>query len=130
MDRVAPSAPEPNLTDRRGSLDRHVEPGSNRGIHWVTAGRKRRPGPAELSLRGRIGAHLLHARYDSKLLTANARAAFLGSFERAVDPDGVLPVDERRRRAGHLRAAHFARLARLSAIARGRRARRGHCGHD
>lgn len=76
--------------------------------------------PVDLALRGRIGAHLLHARYDSRALTANARAAFLSSFERAVDPDGVLPAEERRRRAAHLRAAHFARLARLSALARRR----------
>lgn len=80
----------------------------------------------DLVLRGRIGAHLLHARYDSRALTANARTAFLASFERAVDPDGRLPADERRRRAAHLRAAHFARLARLSALARRARARRRH----
>ena len=79
---------------------------------------------SDLVLRGRIGAHLLHARYDSRVLTAPARAAFLASFERAVDPDGLLPADERRRRAAHLRAAHFARLARLSALARRKRARR------
>jgi hypothetical protein len=76
--------------------------------------------PADLALRGRIGAHLLHARYDSRVLTAPARAAFLASFERAVDPDGLLPVDERRRRAAHLRAAHFARLARRRRAARRR----------
>lgn len=86
--------------------------------------RERRSDPADLALRGRIGAHLLHSRYDSKVLTAPARAAFLASFERAVDPDGSLPADERRRRAAHLRAAHFARLARLSALARRRRAER------
>jgi hypothetical protein len=80
--------------------------------------------PAERSLRGRIGAHLLHARYDSRALTANARAAFLDRFARQVDPEGRLPPDERRRRAAHLRAAHFARLARLSALARARRAQR------
>ena len=86
--------------------------------------RERSSDPADLALRGRIGAHLLHARYDSKVLTAPARAAFLASFERAVDPDGSLPADERRRRAAHLRAAHFARRARLSALARRRRAKR------
>lgn len=78
----------------------------------------------DLVLRGRIGAHLLHARYDSRTLTANARAAFLASFERVVDPDGRLPVEERQRRAAHLRAAQFARLARLSALARKGRTRR------
>lgn len=78
----------------------------------------------DLVLRGRIGAHVLHARDDSRRLTTNARAAFLASFERAVDPDGRLPAEERRRRATHLRAAHFARLARLSALARRARAQR------
>lgn len=79
---------------------------------------------ADLALRGRIGAHLLHARYDSRGLTAPARAAFLASFERAVDPERRLPADERRRRAAHARAAHFARLARLSVLARRARAAR------
>lgn len=79
---------------------------------------------ADLSLRGRIGAHVLHAHYDSRMLTAPARAAFLASFEREVDPDGLLPAEERRRRAAHLRAAHFVRLARLSAVARRRRTKR------
>jgi hypothetical protein len=85
--------------------------------------RYRKTDPTDLSLRGRIGAHVLHARYDSRLLTANARAAFLAGFEQRVDPGGLLPADERRRRANHLRAAHFARLARLSALARRRRER-------
>ena len=80
--------------------------------------------PAERALRGRIGAHLLHARYDSRVLTTPARAAFLARFEALVDPNGSLPADERRRRASHLRAAHFARLARLSALARKARAAR------
>jgi len=56
---------------------------------------------SDLVLRGRIGARVLHARYDPRLLTANARTAFLASFERAVDPDGRLPADERRRQATH-----------------------------
>lgn len=82
------------------------------------AERRRASERSDLVLRGRIGAHLLHARYDSRTLTANARAAFLASFEREVDPDCRLPAEERQRRAAHLRAAHFARLARLSALAR------------
>ncbi len=79
---------------------------------------------SERALRGRIGAHLLHATHDSRRLTARARAAFLGSFERQVDPDGSLPADERRRRAAHARAAYFARLARRSAIVRAKRKQR------
>jgi hypothetical protein len=90
--------------------------------------RRSRFSPSERALRGRIGAHLLHATHDSRRLTENARAAFMASFERQVDPDGSLPADERRRRAAHARAAHFARLARLSVVSRQRRrrnARRG-----
>src|SRR5688572_25967151 len=74
--------------------------------------------PEEMARRGRIGAHRLHALYDSRELTAAGRAAFLATFEREVDPGGVLPEAERRRRAEHARRAHFQRLARLSAIAR------------
>ena len=79
--------------------------------------------PAEASLRGRLGAHVLHATYDSRAITAKARAAFLARFEQQVDPAGALPPDERRRRADHLRKAHFARLALKSAQARRRKAK-------
>jgi hypothetical protein len=90
----------------------------------ATRRRTSRMDRTDLALRGRIGAHLLHARHDSRVLTAPARAAFLARFEREVDPTGSLPADERRRRASHLRAAYFARLARLSALARKTRAAR------
>ncbi len=78
---------------------------------------------AEMALRGRIGAFRLHATHDPRETTANGRAAFLKRFEHQVDPDGVLPADERQRRAMYARKAHFARLALKSA--RSRRARRG-----
>lgn len=74
--------------------------------------------PEQRSLRARLAAHELHARHDSKQLTAPARAAFMDSFLAKVDPEGVLPEAERIRRAQHLRKAHFARLALLSAKAR------------
>src|SRR5215217_7741773 len=74
--------------------------------------------PEEMSRRGRIGAHRLHATHDSREITAPAREAFLARFEAEVDPDGVLHPEERQRRADHARKAHFARLSRLSAIAR------------
>lgn len=74
--------------------------------------------PNEMALRGRIGAYRLHATHDPKETTAKARAQFLAKFEAEVDPDGVLPEAERKRRAEYARKAHFARLARLSAIAR------------
>ena len=72
----------------------------------------------EASLRGRIGAYALHARYDARKTTSAARAAFLGRFEAEVDPDGTLPPDERARRAEMARKGYFARLALASAKAR------------
>ena len=64
----------------------------------------------------------MHATHDSKKLTENARKAFNDRFEREADPDGKLPDDERRRRAEHLRKAHFTQLALKSAKARRERA--------
>lgn len=77
--------------------------------------------PGDRALAARIGALRLHATHDPRATTARAREAFLGSFEREVDPDRVLPAAERARRAACARRAHFAQLARLSA--RKRRAR-------
>src|SRR5438067_1947749 len=74
--------------------------------------------PAERRLRAQLGAHAMHARNDPKKTTAKARAAFLDGFEAKADPTGVLPVEERRRRAEHLRKAHFTRLALASAKVR------------
>jgi hypothetical protein len=78
--------------------------------------------PGEQSLRGRLAAHVLHARRDPRQTTANGRAAFLARFEREVDPAGVLDPTERRRRAEHARRAYFTRLA-LAAV-QARRAKR------
>jgi hypothetical protein len=74
--------------------------------------------PSEMALRGRIGAYALHARRDPRETTARARVSFLQRFEREVDPEGVLPEHERRRRAEYARKAYFARLALTSARAR------------
>lgn len=74
--------------------------------------------PEQMSLRGRLGAHTVHARYDSRQLTAKARKSFLESFEREVDPEGILPPKERARRAAHARKAYFTKLALKSAQAR------------
>ena len=79
---------------------------------------ERRFDPEEMALRGRIGAHVSKSRHDARILTAQARAAFLHRFEREVDPDGTLPEEERQRRAEHARKAYFARLALASARAR------------
>ena len=76
----------------------------------------------ERSIRARIGAHSLHASYDSRDLTKNARVAFDKGFEDQVDPDRTLPETERLRRAASARKAYFAKLALKSAQARRRKA--------
>jgi hypothetical protein len=76
----------------------------------------------EKSLRGKIGAAAQQSKHDTRETTAAARDAFLASFERSVDPDGVLPEAERYRRAVAARKAHMLSLALKSARARRRRA--------
>jgi hypothetical protein len=84
---------------------------------------KRTPlSPTERVLRARAAAHAKHAKHDAKAAMDNARTVFLAGFDRQADPDGVLPLAERQRRAQQLRSAYFARLALASA--RARRARR------
>jgi len=79
--------------------------------------------PAERVLRARLAAYALHSTRDSRELTAPARRAFHDRFERQVDPDGILPIAERARRAHAARKAYFTRLALKSARARRERAR-------
>lgn len=69
-------------------------------------------------MRARMAAHMLHAKRDPRETTAKAREAFLGRFERAVDPDGTLPPAERQRRAEAARKAYFTGLAYKSSRAR------------
>jgi hypothetical protein len=71
---------------------------------------------------GSIGAHTAHSRHTAEEMTGAAHQGYLRKFEREVDPDGVLPEDERRRRANHALAAHMKRLALASAKARAARA--------
>lgn len=77
--------------------------------------------PEQRTKRARLAAYAMHAKHDSKDITAKARATFLQRFEEQVDPDRTLPEAERQRRADHARKAHFARLAYLSAKARAAR---------
>lgn len=77
--------------------------------------------PSQRTLQARLAAYAMHARHDGREVTANARKAFTERFEREVDPDGVLPVAERQRRAEHAMRAHMTRLALRSAQARRRR---------
>lgn len=79
--------------------------------------------PGERIERARLAAHTSWANTtDPTARTAPARQVALGRFEREIDPDGVLPEAERKRRAEHLRKAHMARLALKAAQARRRRA--------
>lgn len=55
---------------------------------------------------------------DPQAATAKARAGFLARFERQVDPDGTMPVEERQRRAEQLMRAHMIDLARKRAAKR------------
>lgn len=68
---------------------------------------------------GRLGALVQHSRHDP-LVTAAARRAVEARFEREVDPEGVLPPEERARRAEFAKRAYFTRLAMASAAARRR----------
>jgi hypothetical protein len=77
--------------------------------------------PAEArsrTLAARVGAFSLHAKYDSRELTVNARRAFARRFEDQVDPERKLPEAERQRRAEAAKKAYMARLALKSAEAR------------
>ena len=67
--------------------------------------------PIQRHLIAQIGAHAMHASHAPGETTAKARRIFRNSFEQLVDPDGVLPPDERARRAEHARSEHYARLS-------------------
>ena len=69
-------------------------------------------------LRAKMGGLALAAKADPRIYTAPARAAALARFEREVDPQGVLPLEERARRAEAARKLHFTGLALASAKAR------------
>lgn len=75
-----------------------------------------------VKLRKRLGAYAQHAKYDTRLTTRSARAAFNDRFAREVDPDGVLTVAERERRAAAARKVYFIRLSLASVKARRGRA--------
>lgn len=79
---------------------------------------------SERSLRGRLGAYTLHARYDARETTAPARRALLQRFEDEVDPERKLPEAERARRAEAARKAYMTRLALKSRVTRERKAKK------
>jgi hypothetical protein len=71
-------------------------------------------------MRARLAAFALHAQRDSREITRAGRQAFIARFELEVDPDGLLPEMERRRRAEAAKKAYFTGLALRSARARRR----------
>ncbi len=75
------------------------------------------------SLRGRIGGLALASQHDPREYTAPARRRFMARFEDQVDPDRVLPDDERNRRAEAARRLYFTQLAYKSAKARTKKRR-------
>jgi hypothetical protein len=78
--------------------------------------------PAQRSMRARLGARSLWAHCpDRSAQTQSAREAFIRRFEREVDPEGILPTDERTRRAEHARQAYFVALSLKSARVRAAR---------
>ena len=74
--------------------------------------------PEERTHRARLGAFTLHATHDPRETTAKAREALYRKFENEVDPDRLLPDEERARRVKYARKAYYARLALKSAQAR------------
>jgi hypothetical protein len=75
--------------------------------------------PGERALVSTLAAHESWAQTpDRSARTAAARSAFDKRFLDQVDPDRVLPEDERNRRAASARKAYFARLTLKSIQAR------------
>ena len=87
--------------------------------------------PEDRSQIGRIAALTMHSRNDSKKTSQPARDALAGKFLNEVDPDKVLPWEERVRRAALAKRAHYQRMAYRSARARrAKKAMREEWGED
>jgi hypothetical protein len=67
---------------------------------------------------GRIGGLRAWALNGPDVMVGPAHRGFRTRFERIVDPEGVLPPDERKRRADRARRAHMLSLAAKSAEVR------------
>jgi hypothetical protein len=69
-------------------------------------------------LRAQIAANTRWSKEDPKQGIKPARAAYERRFELEVDPHGILPEGERKRRAANAMRAHMQRLALASSRAR------------
>lgn len=75
--------------------------------------------PAQRTLRAKVAAHTSWANTsDRAARTAKARQAAADRFEKLVDPDGLLPPDERKQRAASASKAHYLKMAAASAESR------------
>jgi hypothetical protein len=71
---------------------------------------------------GRMRGLTTRAFHDPLEYTSKARSAFRQSFDKQVDPDGILPPEEREARATSLYRAHMTALAMRSSQVRASRA--------
>jgi hypothetical protein len=78
--------------------------------------------PQQRSLRASIAANTRWSREDPKVALAQVREGSRRKWLNEVDPDRVLPEQERNRRAEAAMRAHMQRLALLSSKARARTA--------
>jgi hypothetical protein len=74
--------------------------------------------PTDRTLAARIAANTRWSKEDPTEQGRLLRAGLEEKFLRDVDPEGVLPEAERRRRADCAKRAHFQRMALASAKAR------------
>jgi hypothetical protein len=77
--------------------------------------------PAQRRLRGKIAVNTRWSREDPAPTAARGQAGLQARFEREVDPEEILPPEERARRAKAAHKAHMQRLALRSAQIRGAR---------
>jgi hypothetical protein len=100
--------------------------GAGEPVHPLGCGGEQHAVPglarADRALIARIAASERWGRTgDRSAATAPARHGLRAKFELEADPDGVLPIDERARRADALQRAHMLRLSLASARARRRK---------
>lgn len=74
--------------------------------------------PVVRSAAASIAALTRWSKQDGKEQAARMQRGLMAKFEREVDPEGVLPVAERQKRAKRARRAHMIALSLLARKAR------------
>ena len=72
----------------------------------------------DLARYGRIGGLRTQGLHDPEVITRPAREAFMAKWDKLADPEGILPPQERERRARRLLKSHMLKLALASAAVR------------